>query len=55
MTKPPRRAGFFTAADAFASLAGSAAAFAGMSYDALGVKGALIVGAERQIAAGARA
>ncbi len=44
--------GFFTAADAFASLAGSAAAFAGMSYETLGVKGAVIASAERQITAG---
>jgi NADH-quinone oxidoreductase subunit G len=47
--------GFFTAADAFAALAGSAAPFAGMSYETLGVKGAVIAGAERRIAAGATA
>jgi hypothetical protein len=47
--------GFFTAAAAFASLAGSVAAFAGMSYETLGVKGAVIASAERQITAGATA
>jgi NADH-quinone oxidoreductase subunit G len=47
--------GFFTASDAFAALAGSAAAFAGMSYETLGVRGAVIAGADRQVTAGATA
>ncbi|HEV3485440.1 MAG TPA: 2Fe-2S iron-sulfur cluster-binding protein [Vicinamibacterales bacterium] len=34
--------GFFTAADAFASLAAAHPSFAGMSYDGLGLRGALV-------------
>jgi NADH-quinone oxidoreductase subunit G len=47
--------GFFTAGEAFTALAAGHPAFAGMSYDTLGMKGAIIAGAAREIAAGAGA
>jgi NADH-quinone oxidoreductase subunit G len=42
--------GFFTAADAFASLAAGHASFAGLSYDKLGMKGAVISSATSSVA-----
>jgi NADH-quinone oxidoreductase subunit G len=42
--------GFFTAADAFASMAAAHASFAGLSYETLGMKGALIADAARAAA-----
>ncbi|MGZ8469491.1 MAG: molybdopterin-dependent oxidoreductase, partial [Gemmatirosa sp.] len=39
--------GYFTATDAFAALAGSHASFTGLSYEALGLRGALVTDAER--------
>jgi NADH-quinone oxidoreductase subunit G len=47
--------GFFTAADAFASVAAAHPSFAGMSYETLGMKGAAIAGAGRETTAGAGA
>jgi NADH-quinone oxidoreductase subunit G len=47
--------GFFTAAEAFANLAAANGSFKGMSYETLGMKGALIAGAPAPAAAGARA
>ena len=47
--------GFFTAADAFASLAGSTSGFAGMSYETLGTKGAMVAASERRVTAGSPA
>jgi predicted molibdopterin-dependent oxidoreductase YjgC len=40
-------AGYFTAADAFAALAAGQASFAGLSYDALGLRGLPVADAER--------
>ena len=37
--------GYFTASEAFAAMAAAEPAFAGMSYDTLGLKGALLEGA----------
>ncbi|MFN2566277.1 MAG: molybdopterin-dependent oxidoreductase [Gemmatimonadaceae bacterium] len=45
--------GFFTAADAFASLARAHASFAGMSYETLGMKGSTIAAAGAVAAVGA--
>jgi NADH-quinone oxidoreductase subunit G len=45
--------GFFTAAEAFATLAAAHPSFAGMSYDTLGMKGALVADPSSPIAAGA--
>ena len=39
--------GYFTAADAFRAIAGAHASFAGLSYDTLGLRGALVADAER--------
>ncbi len=47
--------GFFTAAEAFAALAAGHQSFTGMSYETLGMKGAVIAGAERRLAMGAGA
>jgi NADH-quinone oxidoreductase subunit G len=47
--------GFFTAAEAFAALAAGHQSFIGMSYETLGMKGAVIAGAERRLAMGAGA
>jgi NADH-quinone oxidoreductase subunit G len=47
--------GFFTAGEAFAALAASHQAFAGMSYEALGTRGAVVVGATRETTVGAGA
>jgi hypothetical protein len=43
------------AAEAFAALAAAHSSFAGMSYDTLGMKGALIVDAPKPAAVGAGA
>jgi hypothetical protein len=42
--------GFFTAASAFDALAAAHQDFAGMSYDTLGVKGAVVASARGQMA-----
>jgi NADH-quinone oxidoreductase subunit G len=47
--------GFFTAAEAFASLAAANEGFRGMSYETLGMKGALVAGAAAPVPAGAGA
>jgi NADH-quinone oxidoreductase subunit G len=47
--------GFFTAADAFTALARGHQAFAGMSYETLGMKGAVVTGADNRAVAGATA
>jgi NADH-quinone oxidoreductase subunit G len=47
--------GFFLASEAFAALAGSRAEFAGMSYDTLGMRGAVVAGAPGSDAATAEA
>ena len=46
--------GFFTAADAFAAVAAAHPTFAGMSYETLGMKGALIPDAAAPATSGAR-
>jgi NADH-quinone oxidoreductase subunit G len=45
--------GFFTAAEAFGSLAANHPSFAGMSYDKLGTKGAAVAAGRRRSSAGA--
>jgi NADH-quinone oxidoreductase subunit G len=47
--------GFFTAGEAFAALAAGHQAFAGMSYETLGMKGAAVAGATRELTAGTTA
>jgi NADH-quinone oxidoreductase subunit G len=47
--------GFFTAGEAFAALAAGHQAFAGMSYETLGMKGAAVAGATRELTAGTAA
>jgi NADH-quinone oxidoreductase subunit G len=46
-------AGYFTAAEAFAAMAAAEPAFAGMSYDTLGLKGAIAQGAMQGATQGA--
>jgi NADH-quinone oxidoreductase subunit G len=47
--------GFFTAAEAFAALARAEQRFAGMSYETLGARGAVVAGAATTVLAGASA